>query len=279
MLISLIQKMIDLIANSRHTITREDFDKQLIQHMLETHSAAVTSKTINRRVKYISASVSKAKKRHAEKEPEMIEWRRVRAEHEEKQRQERDRKEKRRTTRKNTAEDALSQPAFDVPCPIPPLSALLSIQMRCHHQLSLMELQWEQEAKERKERDKEERAADRKRQSKEKKRQELAQRRTSTNTDNSNNSSCSSTESPVKRNTFNISSNSRVYFEHLNEQRRVVDTMIEDVLKNMEQAAAATQTYRMEKLRLKAEELRLKAEELRLLQLQYEANKNIHSVQ
>lgn len=259
--ISLAEKMIELVTNSNNTITRTLFDQQVLQHMLDNHSMHVTSAHIKERLHRMQSRATRLKKENAEKDPQMIEWRKQKAEYEAKQQLDREKKQNRRRSlrRRSKADqeevddrDDNPIPSFPVECPIQPPTAIMNSINKCMHKLSAMTTQWSQEEKEKKEREKERKQVERKQKRMQEKKQRMVERQPSTSTDSS-----SSSDSPAKKNTFSIATNTKFYMEYMHEQSKETEALIRNITQSIneqaahrEKEAAATAAYRAEKLRL-----------------------------
>ena len=226
--ITLYEKIIELLQHSEYTITKDDIDQRLIEYMKLRHNAIVPSQSINKQIQSAKSNITRIRKNQKEKESEMKAWETKKADFEHKQQQEREKTMSiRRSSRKSTVPEQLPPlPEFDEPCPIPPLSALAILQIDLIKHLSIINSQWEQEGKQKKQRQKEEKTIQRKKQRTEEKTAALQQRMNSITNINTNATSStipsSTNDSPSKRNTFSIATNTKLYMDHLIDNRNAV---------------------------------------------------------
>jgi hypothetical protein len=262
--ITLYEKTIEVLKHSEYTITRKDFDQQLIEYMKTTHNTIVTSQSINKQIQSAKSNITRIRKNQKEKESEMKDWERKKADFEHRQQQERDKMmRRRRSSRNSTVLEQLPPLAdFDEPCPIPPLSALAILQVDVIKHLNIISSQWEQELQQKKQRKKEERAIQRKKQRTDERTAALQQRMNtitniSTNGSSSSSSPTSNSDSPVRRNTFSIATNTKLYMDHLIDNRNAIQQMLTDLTNTITRMEQKTDAYREQKLKLREEELKL----------------------
>lgn len=164
------------------------------------------------------------------------------------------RRERRRRKNDDDGNHPLSDlPTFDVTCPIPALPAISNLQRDLINHLNTMESKWQHEDAEKRARKKEEKESERKKNRRQEKMAALERRRLNnitSNTDSNSTTNPSNTDSPTKRNTFSIATNTKLYMDHLIDSRRASEQLISDIRVNMLKQEAATAAYRAEKLRL-----------------------------